>query len=584
MLKAIPSYRDVLSVFGGYNHNLRIGEGEFYDMKNLSSAKYPVLSPRVKRGKFVFPNDILAPDISGMLVKGDDLYYVHGNKLYKNDAVVTELTESSAKRRLISMGAQIIVTPDNVVVDKNGAKTFLDYSYICESENKTSDTSVVFSPCNLDGTATEEGKVSSYIKISIKKDGSNVYLYPKVRVGDGLTISGVISEWIEGITTDSSEAIEALNSIHVVQNIKDMCVIIKGNLSMTFEQKCIPYEIMEDGGFTQVQSSITFARKMPKMDFIIESGNRLWGCRYGAANNGETVNEIYASKLGDPTNWNCFDGISSDSYVASVGTDGAFTGAITYMGVPIFFKENCIHKIYGNFPSDFQIQDTACSGVQDGCAESLAIVNGTLFYKSRTAVCAYDGSLPTEVSAALGDKVYDNAAAGALGNKYYISMRDVDSVTEEYSLFVLDTAKGMWYKEDRTQATKFVTRRNNLYYLDYATKHIKMVHSESGADTEMDDISWEAVTGIIGVDTPGKKYISGLEFRMRLALDSIVRIYAEYDSCGEWEQLYVKTGDKLSSTVIPLRPKRCDHLRLKIIGIGEAELYSITKTITNGGT
>jgi hypothetical protein len=111
-----------------------------------------------------------------------------------------------------------------------------------------------------------------------------------------------------------------------------------------------------------------------------------------------------------------------------------------------------------------------------------------------------------------------------------------------------------------------------------------MVHSESGADTEMGAISWEAVTGIIGVDTPGKKYISGLEFRIRLALDSIVRIYAEYDSCGEWEQLYVKTGDKLSSTVIPLRPKRCDHLRLKIVGIGEAELYSITKTITNGGT
>jgi hypothetical protein len=254
------------------------------------------------------------------------------------------------------------------------------------------------------------------------------------------------------------------------------------------------------------------------------------------------------------------------------------------MGVPIFFKENCIHKIYGNFPSDFQIQDTACRGVQSGCSESLAIVNETLFYKSRTAVCAYDGSFPTEVSAALGDKVYDNAAAGALGNKYYISMRDVGSATEEYSLFVLDTAKGMWHKEDRTQATKFVTRRNNLYYLDYGDNHIKKVHSESDEDAEMDDISWEAVTGIIGVDTPGKKYISGLEFRMRLALDSIVRIYAEYDSSGEWEQLYVKTGDKLSSTVIPLRPKRCDHLRLKIVGTGEAELYSLTKTITNGGT
>ena len=37
---------------------------------------------------------------------------------------------------------------------------------------------------------------------------------------------------------------------------------------------------------------------MPNMDFVIESENRLWGCRYGIANNGEVVNEIFA-KMGD---------------------------------------------------------------------------------------------------------------------------------------------------------------------------------------------------------------------------------------------------------------------------------------------
>ena len=162
-------------------------------------------------------------------------------------------------------------------------------------------------------------------------------------------------------------------------------------------------------------------------------------------------------------------------------------------------------------------------------------------------------------------------------------MRDTSSETNEYEMLVFDTAKGMWHKEDNTQATKFVTRRNNLYYLDYDSPYIKMVHSESKADTEMGAISWEAVTGIIGVDSPGTKYISGLEIRMKLDLESTVRIYIEYDSCGEWEQVYVKTGDKLSSTTVPLRPKRSDHLRLKIVGVGHAEIYSITKTITSGG-
>ena len=49
-LKEIPTSRELVDVFKGYNHNLRIGDGEFYDMTNLSSDNYPVLSPRKQRG------------------------------------------------------------------------------------------------------------------------------------------------------------------------------------------------------------------------------------------------------------------------------------------------------------------------------------------------------------------------------------------------------------------------------------------------------------------------------------------------------------------------------------------------------
>ena len=38
--------RQVVDVFGGYNRNLRIGDGEFFDMKNMTSDDYPVLSQR----------------------------------------------------------------------------------------------------------------------------------------------------------------------------------------------------------------------------------------------------------------------------------------------------------------------------------------------------------------------------------------------------------------------------------------------------------------------------------------------------------------------------------------------------------
>ena len=60
-VNTLPTTRDMLSAFGGYNHNLKINEGEFYDMENLTSADYPVLSPREKRGVYIMPDNNKAP-------------------------------------------------------------------------------------------------------------------------------------------------------------------------------------------------------------------------------------------------------------------------------------------------------------------------------------------------------------------------------------------------------------------------------------------------------------------------------------------------------------------------------------------
>jgi hypothetical protein len=289
------------------------------------------------------------------------------------------------------------------------------------------------------------------------------------------------------------------------------------------------------------------------------------------------VNEIYASKLGDFKNWNCFAGVSTDSYAATVGTDGQFTGAATHLGYPLFFKENYMHKVYGNYPANYQIQTTACRGVERGSHNSLATVNEVLFYKARTGVCSYDGSLPVEVSAALGEVSYHNAAAGALGNKYYISMADE---TEGYHLFVYDTKKGMWHREDDTQADSFCNCRGDLYYIDHADNNIKTVRG-TGA-TETAPIKWQAVTGILGTDSPDKKYISKMDVRMSLAVGARVSFFAEYDSSGEWEHLFTMDGVKLRTFAVPIRPQRCDHMRLKIVGNGEAKIYSICKTIEQG--
>ena len=583
-LQELNTSREMVDVFKGYNHNLRIGEGEFYDMKNLSSDSYPILSPRPKRGIYETPT---APQ--GMVAK-DALCYVDGEKFIINEYhIPMGLTTDDKPKTLISMGAYVIIMPDKKYINTE------DYSDKGDIEASFTTTSnVTFELCKVDGTGyenTQKGSTAPTITDAMKDDPSLIPLwidtseiphqlkqystssamwsaiattYIKISstgigkpfsVNDGVTIEGV-----------EDESLQDLNASMVIWEKGDNYIVVTGIIDEVITQA--------------KEKPITVARRMPNMDFIIESGNRLWGCKYGIALNGEVVNEIYASKLGDFKNWNCFMGISTDSYAASVGTDGQFTGAITHLGYPLFFKENYMHKVYGNYPANYQIQTTACRGVQKGCDRSLAIVNEVLYYKARSGVCAYDGSLPVEISSALGEVPYYDAVAGSLGNKYYISMKDDPEDNRGWSLFVYDTLKGMWHREDDTQAVAFCNCRGDLYYIDHENK-IKTIKGTQGV-LEDKPIEWEAVTGIIGTDSPDKKYISKLDVRMSLVVGARVSFFIEYDSSGEWEHLFSMDGIKLRSFAVPIRPQRCDHMRLKIIGSGEAKIYSICKTIEQG--
>ena len=91
-----------------------------------------------------------------------------------------------------------------------------------------------------------------------------------------------------------------------------------------------------------------------------------------------------------------------------------------------------------------------------------------------------------------------------------------------------------------------------------------------------------AESGVIGTVSPDRKYVSRLNIRMSLDIGSRVYINAQYDSCGEWVHLGTMTGTSLRSFTVPIRPKRCDHFRLRIVGEGDAKIYSISKTIEQG--
>lgn len=576
-LTPINADREMVSTFRGYNHNLRIDGGEFYDMKNMTSDCYPILSPRGKRGVYCSP---ASPQ--GIIAK-DKLCYVDGSDFVVGEDHVDlglSTAEADCPKQLISMGAYVIIMPDKKYIntvdfDDRGD---IEASFVTKGD-------VTFELCSITGEPYKDATVSdtapadpenlalwidtsakphtlkryssasdmwvsiatTYIKISAAGIGASFAQY------DGVNISGILSE-----------SLQDLNASMGIWDKGDDYIVVIGILDETITQ-------------TAEQGVITVERKMPNMDFIIESENRLWGCRYGEAINGEIVNEIYACKLGDFKNWSCYMGISTDSYTVSCGTDGPFTGAIAHSGYPLFFKENCLHKVYGNYPSNFQVQTIACRGVQKGCHNSLAIVNETLFYKARAAVCAYDGSLPAETSYALGSEVYGDAVGGAHGNKYYISMKDTAGV---WHLFVYDTARGMWHREDNLHAIAWCSFGSEMYCIDADTQNIITILGSGEQDSA--PVEWMVETGELGLNSPDMKYVSGLTVRMAMDIGAKADFYIQYDLSDEWLHICTVRGTDLRSFAIPIHPRRSDYMKLRITGEGRTKIYSLTKTIEQG--
>ena len=375
LLKALRRYRQTVSAFRGYNRNDRIGDGEFAHMENMTSDCYPLLSPRKRRGSYA------AVAASGLIAK-DSLCHVEGSRFVMNGYGV-DMGLSQGEKQLVGMGAYVIILPDKKYINTRDLTDWGDLDARFTTEGK-----VKLTLCNAEGEvyslqhAPGAGEPASPQNLDLWIDtAQSPHVLKQWSEATGLWVRvdstyvrienpglGKAFSQYDGITLSGLGATEAaaLEGSAVVWQKGEDYIVVTGLLDKPLE----------------LDTPVTAERAMPEMDFVVESENRLWGCRYGLDAQGRVVNELYASKLGDFKNWRCYMGLSTDSYAASLGSDGPFTGAVTHLGYPIFFKEHCMHKVYGNLPENFQVQTTACRGVQPGCHRSLAVVGETLFYKA----------------------------------------------------------------------------------------------------------------------------------------------------------------------------------------------------------
>ena len=555
--------RENITRFGGYNAGARIGGGEFARMENFSSDAFPLLATRPPRGVYASP-----AACRGLIAK-DSLCWVDGSKFVMN-GYETELGLTDSPKQLVSMGAYVVIFPDKKYINTVDLSDFgsLEAEFLSSGP-------VRFTPADADG----QTMIPAYIQSEEPQEPENGTLWLdnsgdgallQWSAGSGMWVSveatyvrvsaaGVGAAFRVGDAVELSGGPEGVAAVGVVAALGQDYVLLPGLLER--EQT--------------VQTPVRLGRYVPEMDYVIQCGNRLWGCRYGPNRQGQTVNEIYASALGDFRNWQRFQGLSTDSYAVSLGADGPFTGAAEHLGYPVFFREGYIHKIYGSYPAAFRLQSTPCPGVQRGSAASLALVGQLLYYKSPAGVCAYDGAAPVDISQALGGRLYRDAAAGALRGKYYISMKDGAGQSH---LFVYDSGRGLWHREDGTQAACFCACREDLFFLTSAGQIV----SVTGAGEPEGDFSWLAESGQIGAASPDCKYLTRLNLRLYLAQGAEMELWVRYDEEDQWRRLASLQGRPLGSVTLPAPVRRCDHLRLRLTGRGEMRLYSLTKTMEQG--
>lgn len=565
--------RSITTDFRGLNLSQGIGDGEWAWMQNMDTREYPAVARRQKRVHVATlnkPNGLCATD---------RLCFVDGVKFYYNGFYYGDVEDS--EKTLVPMGAKIAIFPDKKLFDT----TTLSFTDM-EQKNVSSGTVRV---TLAKGDGTPYGEYTEGDTAPENPENGQLWLDTS---GD----APVMKTWSEaqGLWVAEATTYVLVSATGLGQGLKALDGVTVSGLE---EGGLNGDWILTDAGpdyilFTGIlQKTLTQAgevrveRTCPEMDFVVEKDNRLWGCS-------SADHEIYCCKLGDPTNWRAYQGVATDSYAVTVGTPGPFTGAAVSGSAVIFFKENCLHRVYGTQPSNFTVYVDNLRGVQQGCHKSAVRVNEYLYYKSVFDVCVYADSEVAGISAALGTESYKNAVAGVCGSRLYLSMEDQEGA---WQLLVYDTAAGVWTREDGTHAVGFASCLTETFMLRadgelYAllpgeyNKDFFMVGSDYTvyAQEETDEeVSWELRTGEILRELPDHKYIGKIQLYLELDPGARAEVALRRDG-GAWEKVQELSGGDQRRCTLPIYPRRCDRMEIRLTGVGHARLVNWSKYVGYG--
>ena len=633
ILKVPGNRREQYTVaFRGVRYGDGARDGELEDSHNLTSERFPCLSPRGGRS-----TDGSYGSATAVFFKGKMLV-VDGTKLMYGGVEIG--TVSEGEKQIVAVNSKAVIFPDKIMYDTetgevrsleasfqsdNGAVEFLEgktvavhmggyTSAVLRSGNKGGASSSAASineksypfakKLSSVSVNSETGEITFgstvncpraesvpigmlFVDASLGADGVSTwgvvtarYRSPIKPVGPGGTASDKPDYYgfdydicgVQGTSYSGFSGFEALGfrvgdtvdiRIHRFPDYNKSCTIRGFGTYTTSDGTKLPTMLFDPETFSvngPDPGAVTIRRKVPNLTVICESSNRLWGA---------DGNTIYASALGDPTNFFTYDGLDTDSYAVAVASEGDFTGCCGYGSAVLFFKEDRLYKILGSYPSQYTMYDYTVPGVKKGSEKSLRNLNEVIYYHGREGVYRYSGGAPELISENFGLRRFQNASAGAEGDRYYISMQDVTS--KEWGLWVYDILRGIWLQEDGLQAVDFSRDGGKLYCAAGDGRVLVLNPDESTEDFE-----WSATLCRVDETYHNRKSYSKLLLRMDIAAGSWIQVEVSVDD-KPFELVYTDHDSVERMREIPILPKRCDNFRVRLKGGGHVVIRSMVR-------
>lgn len=491
-------------------------EGTFYAGENTCGEYYPAIASRPPRRRWLNLSD----GVQGMCCM-DELYLACDGELMQalSENRVWVIGKLSTEKKVFGcLGNRMLILPDFKVYDAKEQQLQTKYVRLSLSNVLVQNQNYVDS----DGTArTYKNNTLHCVDFNFLD-----YFSP----GDSIRVSGT----------------ERNNGYYTIRAVEEY--------DLRFDENAFAAEDIE---------SCKLTLDAPDLEGMCTSGDRLWG--YAG-------NVIYASVPGDVTNWFRYDGDAESSYTVTVPDNGPFTGCVMHAGHPVFFKSNCMIEVYGSTPAGFSLVQTCLSGVMPGSGASLCSVGGDMLYLSENGVVRCSGSSAQVISEALGQRLRDGVATTD-GRRYYLSAVGEDGVR---ALYVYDTVTDAWHREDGAGIGYLAYLKGDVYAYNSDNSVYVIGKDTTGHGTPLGSVSSKVEFVPLTDDARGQIVPLRLGVRVECMAGSELTLLVSYDG-GPWESRATLKNEGSRIWYVPLQPRACDLLGVRVQGKGEYRILSLIK-------